>query len=379
MGNPLQKWIFLLYKPCFCYTEGMKLLVPSWPFRFLLFVFCSLFFTFRFPLLVSAQDGALRIVTSPLPISLTATPGTTVTTELKVKNAGTEAEDLKIDILKFNAYEDTGKPALHDLEPTDEFAKWVTFSEPTFTVLPEEWKTVTATFNVPKEASFGYYYAFVFTRVKDRDDLAPQETAVVGGTATLVLLEARVPDAKREITVTEFATDKTVYEFLPVHFTVNLKNSGNVHVAPRGNIFLSQGKDKDIALLELNPNKGSILPDSGRVFETDWSDGFPVYEEAIENNQVVLDEQGNQTYHLTWNFENASHLRFGKYTAKMLLVYDDGVRDVPIEGVASFWVIPWRLLAGVLFIGIFFLIGMKSTLGKLWHRLFARNKEANVS
>ncbi len=300
---------------------------------------------FLFPTLVSAQDGSLRIVTSPLPISLVAEPGTTVSTELKVKNAGTEAETLKIDILKFNAYEDTGKPALHDLEPTDEFAKWVTFSEPSFTVLPEEWKTVTATFNVPKEASFGYYYAFVFTRASEQADLAPQETAVVGGTATLVLLEARVQDAKREITVTEFKTDKTVYEFLPVNFTVSLKNSGNVHVAPRGNIFLSQGDDKDIALLELNPGKGSILPESSRVFEADWNDGFPVYEERIENGQVVLDELGQQTYRLVWNFENASHLRIGKYTAKMLLVYDDGTRDIPIEGVVSFWVMPWRLIA----------------------------------
>lgn len=332
-------------------------------------------FSYLLPSLAFAQDGSLRIVTSPLPISLVAEPGTTVSTELKVKNAGTEVETLKIDILKFNAYEDTGKPALHDLEPTDEFAKWVTFSEPSFTILPEEWKTVTATFNVPKEASFGYYYAFVFTRADSETDLAPQETAVVGGTATLVLLEARVPDAKREITVAEFKTDKTVYEFLPVNFTVSLKNSGNVHVAPRGNIFLSQGDDKDIALLELNPGKGSILPDSARVFEAGWSDGFPIYEERIENGQVVLDELGNQTYRLVWNFENASHLRIGKYTAKMLLVYDDGTRDVPIEGVVSFWVMPWRLLAGALFIAIFFLIGMKSTLGKIWNRLFSRSKD----
>jgi hypothetical protein len=330
---------------------------------------------FFFPTLASAQDGSLRIVTSPLPISLVAEPGTTVSTELKVKNAGTEAENLKIDILKFNAYEDTGKPALHDIEPTDDFAKWVTFSEPTFTALPEEWKTITATFNVPKEASFGYYYAFVFTRAGDQADLDPQETAVVGGTATLVLLEARVPDAKREITVSEFKTDKTVYEFLPVNFTVSLKNSGNVHAAPRGNIFLSQGNDKDIALLELNPGKGSILPGSARVFDAAWKDGFPVYEETIENGQVVLDELGNQTYHLTWNFENASHLRIGKYTAKMLLVYDDGMRDIPIEATVSFWVMPWRLVAGAVFIAIFFFIGMKSTLGKMWYRLFSRSKK----
>jgi len=331
-----------------------------------------------FPTLAFAQDGALRIVTSPLPISLVTAPGTTITTELKVKNAGTEPETLKIDILKFSAYEDTGKPALRDLEPTDEFAQWVTFSEPSFTVLPEEWKTVTATFHVPPEASFGYYYAFVFTRAQDQEDLAPQETAVIGGTAALVLLEARVPDAKREITVTEFKTDKTVYEFLPVNFTVSLQNSGNVHLAPRGNIFLSQGKNKDIALLELNPNKGSILPNSARVFETKWSDGFPVYEETIENGQVALDELGNQVYHLTWDFENASHLRFGKYTAKMLLVYDDGTRDIPIEGVVSFWVMPWRLLAGAIFIGIFFFIGMKSTIGKMWRRISPRVSETNT-
>lgn len=326
------------------------------------------------PSLTFAQDGSLRLVTSPLPISLTAEPGTTVTTELKVKNAGIDPETLKIDILKFNAYEDTGKPALHDIEPTDEFAKWVTFSEPTFTALPEEWKTITATFTVPKEASFGYYYAFVFTRAEDREDPA-QGTALVGGTATLVLLEARVPDAKREITVAEFSTDKTVYEFLPVNFRVSLKNSGNVHIAPRGNIFLSRGSEKNIALLELNLHKGSILPDSTRIFETDWKDGFPVYEETIEDGKVVLDETGAQTHHLTWNFENTSRLRFGKYTATMLLIYDDGTRHVPIEGVVSFWVVPWRLVAGGLFIALFFFIGMKSTFGKLWRRLFSRSKE----
>ena len=156
---------------------------------------------------------------------------------------------------------------------------------------------------------------------------------------------------------------------------MSLKNSGNVHVAPRGNIFLSRGSEKNIALLELNLSKGSILPDSTRIFETDWKDGFPVYEETIENGQVVLDETGVQTYHLTWDWQNASHLRFGKYTATMLLIYDDGTRDIPIEGVVSFWVMPWRLIVGAVFIAIFFLIGMKSTLGKIWRRLFSRSKQ----
>jgi hypothetical protein len=326
------------------------------------------------PMTLSAQtpaEAGLRLVTSPLPISLVAEPGTTISTPLKIKNAGLSEEKLKIDILKFNAYEDSGKPALMDLESTDTFDDWVSFSEPTFAIAPEEWKTITATFTVPPEASFGYYYAFVFTRDTPETDLAPKQTAVVGGTATLVLLEARVPDAKREVAVVEFSTDKTMYEFLPTRFTIALKNTGNVHVAPRGNIFLKEWSGKEIALLEVNEAKGNILPNSTRLFESDWTDGFPVYQVKVENGATVLDEAGNPTLDLTWNWQDASKLRFGKYTAKLLLIYDDGTRDIPIEGVVSFWVVPWRILVGALFIGFFFFIGLRSSIMKLWRKIFA--------
>lgn len=319
---------------------------------------------------VFAQDGSLRLVSSPLPISLIVEPGKTISTQLKVKNAGTEEERLKIDILKFNAYEESGKPALMDLEPTDTLDDWVSFSEPTFSLAPEEWKTITVTFTVPETAAFGYYYAFVFNRADESLSPKPQQTAVIGGTATLVLLEARVPDAKREVTVSEFSTDKKVYEFLPTRFTVALKNTGNVHVAPRGNIFLSDWKGKEVALLEVNEAKGNILPSSTRIFDSEWRDGFPVYEVLIDNNAVVFDEAGNPEQDLVWDFEQASKLRFGKYTAKLLLIYDDGTKDIPIEGLVSFWVIPWRIIGGGVFVFLFFFIGIRSTLVKVWRKFF---------
>jgi hypothetical protein len=46
-------------------------------------------------------------------------------------------------------------------------------------------------------------------------------------------------------------------------------------------------------------------------------------------------------------------LRWGKYTANLLLVYDDGTKDVPIEGTLSFWVIPWRLIFGAIGLVVF--------------------------
>lgn len=338
----------------------------------------AILFLWIHPTLAQTPEAGLRLITSPLPISLITPPGSTISTELKVKNAGLQPERIKIDILKFKAFESSGAPQILDPEPTDDFIRWVTFSEPNFTLDPEEWKTITATFTVPDTASFGYYYAFVFTRQAEETELKEKETQVVGGTATLVLLEARVPEAKREVRVTEFSTDRSVYEFLPVTFTVTLKNTGNVHIAPRGNLFLERGSDKAVARLELNPSKGNILPDSLRIFTTEWTDGFPVYTPLIEDGKVLKDEAGQQKFTLTWDWQNTAKLRYGKYTAKMLLVYDDGTRDIPIEGSVSFWVVPWRMVGGVLFIALFFFIGMKNTVLKLWRKIFPPSHSVEV-
>ena len=324
------------------------------------------------PFSVSAQapDDGLRLITSPLPISLIAEPGSTITTDLKIKNGGIQEEKLKIGIMKFKAYEDSGKPALMEPEPGDDFVDWVTFSEPEFTLGSNEWKTITATFTVPESASFGYYYAFVFSRVAEQ---APgeRETVVAGGTAVLVLLEARVPNALREVTVKEFSTKRGFYEFLPATFHVALENTGNVHIAPRGNIFITQN-GKEAALLEVNFEKGNILPNSTRTFDTLWNDGFPLYEGKMEDGKMIQDVEGNIVQKLTWDWSQASKLRFGKYTAKMLLIYDDGQHDVPIEGVVSFWVIPWRLLIALGVILLFFGIGLRSTFVGIWRKFFPK-------
>lgn len=302
----------------------------------------------------------LRLTTSPLPINLKTTPGNTVTATLKVKNDGIKEENIKVTLMKFKADPETGVPRLSDREPGDEYFDWVTFSENNFQLPPNEWKTITATFKVPTTASFGYYYAVVFSRAQENITKAERQTILTGGTATLVLLEAQVPNAKKEIQISSFSADKGIYEFLPAIFSVKLHNSGNVHVVPHGNIFISRG-GKQVAILEINPGKGSILPDSPRNFTEKWIDGFPVWIPKIQDGQTILDEQGNPELELKWDFKDAAKLRFGKYAAKLLLAYDDGQRDVPLEAIVSFWVVPWRvmIIAAInilIIIGFFYLL-----------------------
>lgn len=327
-----------------------------------------------FPISSFAQEGDLRLVTSPLPINLSAKPGSEVSTQIRIKNDGSMKERLEISLLKFAAFGENGAPRILDPEPGDEYISWVSFIEPEFDIEPGEWKTVPMNIALPESASFGYYYAVVFSRAGAVSEPEAGQTAIAGGTAVLVLLEAEVPGAKREVRTVSFSTDRTIYEFLPATFTVRVENIGNVHLSPRGNVFVGRAGSQDADILEINPEKGNILPKSFREFSTIWSDGFPAYDTVIEDGKVMRDEDGTIRKRLLWSGGDISRIRIGKYQAKLIMIYDDGQRDVPLEGVVEFWVIPWRILLGSFVIVLLVLVGVRSTLTGLFGRIKKKRK-----
>lgn len=324
------------------------------------------------PTSTHAADDTFNIVTSPLPINLQATPGTTVTTDIKIKNGGTKTENLKVTLMKFSAYGEEGKPSIQDRGTGDDYFDWVSFSPSTFDALPNEWVTVKMTIKLPKTAAFGYYYAAAFSKASKPVVADSKQNVLVGSTAVLVLVDAQVPGANRTANIASFTADKSFYEFLPSNFTIKIHNSGNVHLIPTGNIFISRG-GKNVATLEVNGPSGNVLPNSNRIFTTSWSDGFPVYTTKTVNGKVVLDKKDKPVTSLTWDFSKASHLKFGHYTAHLVMAYDNGTRDVPMEATVSFWVVPVRIFAAEFFISILSLIGLWSTLQKVY-RKFINNK-----
>lgn len=301
---------------------------------------------------------SLNLIVSPLPINLSTSPDTSISTDLRVKQGNPETEKLQVSLMKFAAFGDAGKPRLEDRGPNDDYFDWVKFDKTTFDAPSNVWQTIKMTINVPKSAQFGYYYAVVFTRAGD-DTRPDKGAAIAGGTAVLVLLDAKVPNAKRKIDLVSFASSHRLYEFLPSHFNIALHNSGNVHEAPAGDIFIKQGSNI-VATLPINGEGGNILPQSNRVFEQDWLDGFPYFKQRIKDGKVVQ-KNGKPVLDLTYDFSKLAHIRIGKYTAQLEAVYDNGVRDEPIEATISFWVFPWKLLLvalvilGIIGTGLYFL------------------------
>ena len=298
----------------------------------------------------AADLHPLVLETSPLPISLVADPGTTVTTDIRVKQAGPGDAKLQVKLQKFGAFGDQGKPKLMDPEPGDQFVKWVKFDKTEFDAPANVWQTIHMTISLPKTAAFGYYYAAVISRVGDDIHRDNRTNSIAGATAVLVLLEARNPNANRTLVLKSFASIHRIYEFLPSTFNLTLGNTGNVHAVPHGDIFIKQN-GKQLAVLPINSGGGNILPQSNRIFPVKWTDGYPSYQDVLVNGAVKINDKGHQVQTLSWDpggNNPFTKLRMGKYTAELFAVYDNGHNDVPIEATVTFWVIPWRFLLAML-------------------------------
>jgi len=321
----------------------------------------------------SSGSNGLNIEISPLPIELNAKPGTSVSTDLRVRNGGTTSEKLKASLKTFTAEGPDGHIVLHEPSPNDEYTQWVSFNKTVFDAPPGQWQSIKMTVNLPKNAAFGYYYAIQF-ELANPPKPEPGATSLQGAVVIFVLLNAEAPGAVKKADVKSFSADHQTYEFLPVNFKVAVHNSGNLHLTPHGNIFIRRG-GKQIASLAVNGTQGKILPGANRIFTTSWNDGFPVHQVVTDaNGQVVKDTHGNPKTKLSWNFSKVSKLRFGHYTADLLLIYNDGQRDIPVTGTLSFWVIPWRLLGGLAVILIFMLIGFWSSIRRMIHWVKQRTK-----
>lgn len=287
-----------------------------------------------------STDG-FNLITSPLPIKLSTSPGRTVTTEIRVKNQGLKAETLKTGLMKFSATGNDGQSNIAELGPKDTYGKWVHFSPAQFVAQPNVWYTVKMTIDVPSNASLGYYLAVTFSRAEQGTKSGTANYR--GSIATLVLLNVNTDNEKRSLELVDFSASHGLYEYLPVDFNVTLHNKGNIYIAPSGSLFIQRG-NKAVSTVTFNEAGGSVLPNSNRVLKVRWTSGFPVYTQTLVDGKPAYDASGNIKQHIKWDFTQLSKFRIGKYTAKLLVVYDDGKQDVPLESSLSFWVLPWKLL-----------------------------------
>ena len=282
-----------------------------------------------------ASDFYIQV--SPSPLVTTVKPGQTQNLELKVRNSGTGTEELRIDPRRFSVDKTTGEVTLDDQTPS-EIAKWISFSTPTFKIKPGEWTTLKVRISIPKEAGFSYSLALIINRTNNPTKIESGRL-LRGSVAVFTLINVDKPGAVRKLDVSDFKTSQPLYEFLPAKFTVTFRNTGNTIVQPYGNIFVQRGANDTvpIATLPVNDKGGYLLPETPRTLQTEWNQGFPV-------PHTTVSADGKENSELVWDWSKLTDFRIGQYTAKLVAIYNDGQRDVPIQRTITFWVLPWRAI-----------------------------------
>ncbi|HMH70163.1 MAG TPA: hypothetical protein VK502_02095 [Candidatus Saccharimonadales bacterium] len=307
---------------------------------------------------VSAADtGEFSLQVSPSPLVLTLKPGETTTVDLKVRNTGTKTENLKIAPRMFKIGENE-KVEFDDTKAPPE-ASWISFGAPFFTVEPGQVFSEKVTFAVPKGAGFSYSFALVINRQRavEGPDVGRR---LKGSVALFTLLNVDRPGAVRKLDVEEFTTSQSVYEYLPAHFDIKFKNTGNMIAQPAGNVFIQRNSQDEnpIDTLAVNASAGYILPGTVRTLSSEWTNGFQVL-------STTMNSDGTSEKSLQWNWNNLSNIPIGRYTAKLVAIYNDGQRDIPVVKEVSFWVIPWKLLLGLLVVLLLIGAGLWSFIRKI--------------
>jgi len=307
-----------------------------------------------FPKQALAAGQGVSITTSPVSEVISSKPGTTATTVLHVQNNDPEPVSMTIKLFTFSAGDTSGKPDLQKASPADTFLSWAHFSPSTFMAQPDVPVAVTMSIDIPKTAALGYYYGVAFDPVLSSSLNGPG-ASISGSNVILVLLDTTSANEVHSIQVASFTATKKLYEYLPATFNINIHNNGNVFLAPGGDIFISKNPNfvpgSIINTIPVNSAQGNVLPNSNRIFQVEWTNGFPVYTiKKIDGSEVVKNNQ--PVYQLNWNFSQANKLRFGKYYAKLIMTYNNGERQVPITAVLSFWVVPWKTITLIVVAGL---------------------------
>jgi hypothetical protein len=282
-------------------------------------------------------------------LTITLKPGEHQTAILTVRNLSSHAETLIPGLNSFTIDKDSEKIELSPSAPVN-LRDWVKFKQQSLTIAPGASEQLDIVYDTP--TNVGFSYAAAITLNPPNRNVSSQGATYKAAVAIFNLINIDRPDAKRQLTIESFSASKSLYEFLPATFNLKIRNNGNIIDQPSGNIFIQRSFNDSQPITTLSLNKGGnyILPTTSRSFTQAWEAGFPRY--------VTTKVDGVEKKHLSWDWHHLGDLRIGRYVAKVVMVYNDGQRDISVIASYSFWVVPWKLLlvtlaaAGLIITGV---------------------------
>lgn len=272
------------------------------------------------PLTGHAQESVSYTV-SPTIFDMTANPGQTFRSTVRIINTNPFELHIYIDKANFIPKGEEGVPQFIPLEEnTSEqstFAQWID-SDKELIIAPEQTVELPFTISVPQNGAPGGHFAALLISTKptvDPSDITKVQTAQ---TISSLLFLRVTGDITENSTIRSFRTSHYLLSKPEATFELRIENKGNVHVQPQGEIKIYNMWGKERGTIPVNQQTlfGNVLPNSVRKYAFNWSSEWAISD-------------------------------MGRYTAVATLAYGVDTRQFMTADTA-FWIIPWKFLLTII-------------------------------
>ena len=283
----------------------------------------------------SFAQSDLSIGVAPVSKTLELTPGEAYTDEIVFWTSSATNYTYKVFVSGFEQIENQPGTAVI-LSPEEDSitpysaSKWVTVEKDTLTLEPNKNTKLKYTIQVPQDITDGEYSVEIF--------LISESTFQQVGTAAFTSLAAGTPifikigdEFVENAELLKFVSDKKMYDEIVVTFNSRIKNLGDTHIRPTGEIIVENIFRQEVTRIPFNKNTQSLLRDTTGDYEDFW----------------------NQSSYLSPN----KAIAIGPMRASLLVTYRSSQPGFAVlNGETTFWIIPWKIIIAILIIIILAII-----------------------
>ncbi len=281
------------------------------------------------PVLKAQESVTLSI--SPTIFDMAAEPGQVWQSTLRVINVNPFDLTVYVDVVNFAPKGEGGDgrfiPIIDENRTGATLAEWISISREAIVVPREQTKEIPFTVSVPSDASPGGHFAAILVGTKPLENEAGPARLQTAQMVTSLFFARVAGDVIESGSIREFTTERTILDTPEVDFLLRFENKGNVHLQPQGDIRIYNMWNEERGVIPINQytDFGNVLPNSVRKFTFTWKGEWSVSD-------------------------------VGRYSVVATLGYGSEDRKF-VTAKTYFWVIPIKLLLGVLIVlGLFFLL-----------------------
>lgn len=281
------------------------------------------------PLLLTVERGnihaqqELSIGMAPNSLVLNLKPGEKHSGDITIWNLGHNSTKYTVSIDGFRQIENKAGTAIRlpkEEEKNSPYSasSWITTNKQDITLIPNKNEKLLFEIKVPLDIAYGEYNAMIsfISENNQHSSTTGAQTTLSSGVPILIKIGDNFIEKAQLL---DFSTPQKTYEKPNLDFHTQIKNIGNTHISPVGEIVLTNIFNQEVGRIQFNPNRKSILRENTGTYETNWT----TRQILSKENKVIL---GPIKANLTITYR----------------AYQPGF--APLTAQLSFWIIPWRII-----------------------------------